>query len=395
MKPEDCDTELDRLREAGERIAANLVELEIDSSRQLLEASTLTGESAARWSAASAALTDLWEWRGQLESLLERAQELRRSARRADELHALLTGPSIELTRAQVPLAERDLLGSPEIAVRCTADELLARMSGAFDEVKAAVADFARAWETLTPRLAEARAALERARGLAAEQGALDHDPDLDEAARRLDALTALLSSDPLAVEPPEVERLIDTLEAIESDLQAAAALRRELGARLSDARARLARLQAAAEAGRNAHHELLVKISVPSAPAALELPGELGRELDEVAALARSGAWREARRRLDGWNERTRTLLDEAERILQANRAPLEARNQLRALLEAYQVKAGRLGAIEDPELERICSRAHDVLYTAPTDLALAAQLVRRYQELLNAPRPAGEVLR
>ena len=93
MKPEDRDTELDRLREAGERIAANLVELEIDSSRQLLEASTLTGESAARWSAASAALTDLWEWRGQLEQLLERAQELRRSARRADELHALLDRP--------------------------------------------------------------------------------------------------------------------------------------------------------------------------------------------------------------------------------------------------------------------------------------------------------------
>ena len=53
------------------------------------------------------------------------------------------------------------------------------------------------------------------------------------------------------------------------------------------------------------------------------------------------SGAWREARRRLDGWNERTSALLDEAERILRANRAPIESRNQFRALLDAYQVKA------------------------------------------------------
>lgn len=139
----------------------------------------------------------------------------------------------------------------------------------------------------------------------------------------------------------------------------------------------------------------MLVKISVPSAPGAPELPGDVIRELDEVAALARGGAWREARRRLDGWNDRTSRLLRDAERILQANRAPLEARNQLRSLLEAYQVKAGRVGAIEDPELERTCAQAHEVLYTAPTDLARAAQLVRRYQELLNAPGPAGEVPR
>ena len=39
------DHELNRLQAASERVAANLVELEIDSGRQLLEASTLTGES--------------------------------------------------------------------------------------------------------------------------------------------------------------------------------------------------------------------------------------------------------------------------------------------------------------------------------------------------------------
>jgi hypothetical protein len=147
-------------------------------------------------------------------------------------------------------------------------------------------------------------------------------------------------------------------------------------------------------DAGRAAHEELLVKIAMPSAPAALELPEDFDSELDQIVALARSGAWRDARRRLDRWMADGRALLDDAQRILLANRAPIDARNQLRSLLEAYQVKAVRLGAVEDPEAERIFAEAHQALYTAPTDLALVAQLVRRYQEILSAPRPEPEVI-
>ena len=393
MKLDDLDRELERLRETSERVAANLVELEIDSSRQLLETSTLSGESAARWSSASAALTDLWEWRGLLERFLERSQELRR-ARRADELRSLISGPSIELARSQIPLAERDLLGSSEVAVRCTADQLLERMSDAFDGVKTVVAQFGEAWNTLTPRVTAAREMLDRTRALAALIGESDRT-DLIEAADRLARLSAALTSDPLSVAPGTVDRLTDSLDAIRRDLEASAALRRDLDARLADSRALLGQLHTAIDGAQAAHEELLVKIAVPSAPAAPELPEDLDGELDQVAALARSGAWRDARRRLDRWTSRSRELLADAERILHANRAPIEARNQLRALLEAYQVKATRLGAVEDPELERIFAQAHQALYTAPTDLALVAPLVRRYQEILSASRAEPEAIR
>jgi HPt (histidine-containing phosphotransfer) domain-containing protein len=394
MKLEDHDSELRRLQEMNERVGANLVELEVDSSRRLLEASALTGESAARWSTASAALTDLWAWRGLLDGFLERAHELRKSPRRADELGALLGGPSIELSRSEVPLAERDLLGSSEVAVRCTADQLLERMSRAFDEVKVVVARFGEAWESLTPRLTSARAELDRAQALATQLGESGRS-DLAKAAHRLAEVSASLSADPLSVAPKDVDRLIDSLESINRDLESTAALRGELDARLRDARAMLSSLEETVAQGRAAHEEALVKVSVPSAPPALALPADLGGDLDEIAALARSGAWRDARRRLERWTTDTRALLDDAERILRANRAPIEARNQLRSLLEAYQVKARRLGAIEDPELERICAQAHEALFTAPTDLAVVSQLVRRYQEMLSVPRPAGEALR
>ena len=347
--------------------------------------SALTGRSADRWARASAALTDLWGWQGQLKQLLERAEKLR-GPWRANELRSLLDGESIELTRSEVPLAERDLLGSAEITVRCTPEQLLARMSGAFDEVKTVVAGFGEAWGALTPRVTAAQEALEQAEALAAGLGEA-HRRDLDDAALQTARLATSASSDPLATAPGELDRLIGSLHEIRRDLDATATLRRDFDAHLDAARALLADLETAAGEGRAAHEEAVLKVSVPAAP---EVPvlasGDLGAELDEIAKLARSGAWRDARSKLDGWTSRTDALLSEARRSARANRAPVEARNQFRALLEAYQVKARRLGVVEDPELEQTFARAHEALYTAPTDLALVAQLVRRYQELIGS---------
>jgi hypothetical protein len=393
MNRDDPTAELTRLHEASDRVAANLLELEIDSSRQLLDVSTLTGRSADRWAEASNALTDLWRWQGQLKQLLEQAEKLR-GPWRASELRSLLDGKSIELTRTEVPLAERDLLGSSEITVRCNADELLERMSRAFDDANTVVARFGEAWSALTPRVTAAQTALDEAQALAAGLGE-SHRRDLDEAARAVASLTTSASADPLSTAPEDLDRLIGSLREIRRDLEATSALRREFDARVADARALLSTLETTAGEGRAAHDEALVKISVPTAPEPPAPRDGLGAELDEIAALARSGAWRDARHRLDGWTSRTETLLDDARRALRANAAPIEARNQFRALLEAYQVKAQRLGVVEDPELEQTFARAHEALYTAPTDLALVAQLVRRYQELIGSAATAREAPR
>jgi hypothetical protein len=393
MRREDASDRRTRLQEASDRVAANLVELEIDSSRQLLEVSTLTGRSADRWSHASAALTDLWQWQGLLKQLLERADKLR-GPRRANELRSLLDGESIELTRSEVPLAERHLLGSSEVAVRCTPDQLLERMSKAFDEVKTVVARFGDAWGALTPRVTAARTALDEAQALAAGLGE-HHRRDLDESAVAMGRLATSASADPLSTPPGDLDRLIDTLHEIRHDLDATAALRREFDARVAGARSLLASVESTASEAWAAHGEALVKISVPTVSEPPAPPDHLGVELDEIASLARSGAWRDARQKLDTWTSRTQALLDDARQAVRANQAPIEARNQFRALLEAYQVKAQRLGVVEDPELEQIFARAHEALYTAPTDLAEVAQLVRRYQELISSTSPAKETLR
>ena len=379
---------LDDLHEACERISANLVDFEIDSGRQLLDASTLEGRSAARWADASAALTELWREQGLLQELLRAADELR-GARHADDLAELLGGPSIGLAVADVPIAERQLLGSSQVEERCTPDQLLHRMSAAFDQVRATIAQIGGAWDSLLPKLQIARRAAAEAGRLAEE---LDEtDPGgLVEAIGTLDQLAATVTADPLSASAAEIERLSTSLREIVSELERAVELKHGFERRLLEAREQLNALETTLGECASAREELTRKISnVTAAPDPGSL-GPLGPELDVIGASAGRREWREAARALDAWTVRVNSLAAAATRAREANRAPIDARNQFRALLDAYRVKAARLGRVEDPQVVAIFGQAREVLYTAPTDLAQAAELLRAYQQALGAPAVA-----
>jgi len=296
----------------------------------------------------------------------------------------MLDAPSIELDSSDVPLAERSLLGSVQTADRCTADQLLASMSSAFDEVKTVVSRIGEAWNTLIPKLDAERRLLQDTSRLAEQLGESGRR-DLKAAAQTLEGLSASVTTDPLSVPVSEVEALTRSLRAIREDLEGSIALKRGFEAKIHDAHELLEQVRATDREGQAAHEELLVKISVPAPPAAPKGRGDREAELAAIVALAQRGAWREARSGLDNWSARTNASLDLARRTLDANRAPIEARNQFRALLDAYQVKAKRLGLVEEPQLAEIFTQAQQALYNAPTDLALAAQLVRSYQQALS----------
>jgi hypothetical protein len=389
MRAFDPASKLDELHEACERISANLVDLEIDSGRQLLDASTLEGRSAARWAESSAALTELWREHGLLQELLRAADELR-GMRHADDLGELLGGPSIGLAVADVPIAERQLLGSSQVEERCTADQLLVRMSAAFDQVRATIVEIGGAWDQLLPKLDVARRAAAEAGRLAEE---LD-EPDqgrLDGAVRTLGGLTTAVTADPLSASAAEIEQLCTSLREIVSELEAALELKRGLQSRLLQAREQLNSLETAIGECASAREELARKISNVTAAADPGPHAQLGPELEAIGAAAGRREWREAARALDAWTAQVASFEVQATRAREANRAPIEARNQFRALLDAYRVKAARLGRVEDPQLTAIFEQAQGVLYSAPTDLAQAAQLVRAYQQALGAPPAAA----
>jgi DNA repair exonuclease SbcCD ATPase subunit len=391
MRSEHIDQRLADLHQASARISANLVDLEIDSGRQLLEATRLEGQSAARWAAASQALTELWRRHGLLESLLEQADELK-GPRRADRLASLLCGRSIELASSEVPVVRRKLLASAEETERCSPDELLVSMSAAFEEVKTALTEIGSAWEQLVPAIDDARHRLRRANEFAAELDERDQS-DLDAVGKRLNDLGARVTADPLSVDPDDVGTLAREINEIRSRLEADLALKRGFAPRILDAREALEQLGSLGNELRAAREELMVKIAVAgTAPPPPDDDGE--RDLTRISALAERGEWSQARAELDAWTERIAARHAEAERLLRASRVPIEARNQLRALLDAYRVKAKRLGLVEEAEIADAYTRAQASLYTAPTDLNVAAQLVRAYQEIVNGYPSSSEAL-
>jgi hypothetical protein len=92
-----------------------------------------------------------------------------------------------------------------------------------------------------------------------------------------------------------------------------------------------------------------------------------LGSELDEVErALATATA---------DFRSTERTVV-----------ALLSQRDELRGLLGAYQAKAARLGAAEDPGLTERYDRARGLLWNAPCDLSAAADAVTGYQQAVLA---------
>ena len=394
MRRSSPTARLKELHLLAERVSANLVDLELDPDRQLVDAGALTGRSADRWAATTAAVTELWRRRALLEALLDRADQLA-TPRRADELRALLDGPSIELSSVDVPIGKRQLLGAARPEERCTPQQLLSEMSAAFDDVKAAIAAIAGAWERLLPQLEAVRRLLAETVGLATE---LDErrPSELERAAQTVERLGETITADPLTVEPAEIEALRDRIRSLRDDFAATIALKHGFEGSMLAARQLIGRLQAAGAESREAREELLLKITAPVAAEPAAGNGEgLEAELTPIAHQAAAGDWRGARRALDALTARAQSLLDEAYGTRDASRAPVEARNQFRGLLEAYRIKAARLGRAEDPQLMRIFAQAERVLYTAPTDLAVAAQLVRSYQQALSDPTPTREVSR
>jgi hypothetical protein len=399
MTLEQVDRELQRLRQANERINASLLELELDPNRELLEKSQLIGQSAERWATTSAALTQLWQWRGLLEALLERAAGLRGgrrvpSAEQIASLGQLLEGESIEFTGQPVPLAERDLFGQSPGTRSCTPDELLARMSVAFEAVKSFLVDVGRAWDGFLPRLSAARSTLSASAELARSLGDAAVQ-ELDATGVELTRLMNALARDPLSVTPDAVEALEASLERDRCDVEAIAELSRDIDRRLAGARHLFDELAHAQRETESAHREALAKISQPAVPEPSSLPADIAPQLTGVEELAKSGAWRDVRDALAAWTARVDLLIEQVRRTGAENRASIATRNQLRGLLDAYQAKARRLGPTEDTALADLYAQAHDALYTAPTDVDHAAELVRRYQRALPGNPTSREVLK
>jgi hypothetical protein len=345
----------------------------------LLDASALRGETARRWAEAAAARADLFGAHRQLSELLERA-----TAMRPGDVAALLDAATVVGLDAPLPLAERSLLDGSRRVERVTPDRRLADMAAAFADVRTVLSAVEEIWGAAIPWVRDRRARLAE---LTAEADALGVSvPDaLDALDGALDALAEAVVADPLAWPSPAVAATDARLDAAGTDLAARRAVRDDWPGHLASARQLVTSLAALVVTDREITTQAQSRISGVEPPADSDPSPELAAELDALAARAETASWQDAAAGLAAWRRRMDAATAAVSQRVTAHQALLDRRSELRGRLEAYQAKAARMHRLEDAELAALRRRAHDALYTAPTDLVVAGELVRDYQDALR----------
>jgi len=375
-------------------IQGNLLELDASFGKRMLAGAALAGESKRRWEAAAADLAALWETFPAYAAVVDQAAELLAGARRSSErelaqITTLLTGTSVEVTRS-VPLARRDLTETGRS--RLTLAAAVRDMRRAFEGVADVVAAAESVWNETADGLGEIGAELDAAKAQLGDAGDDEAAGALAAAGDELGRLRDLLNSDPLALWQGGA---VDTARLGRLRQQAAAAAARAAGiARVrADAQQRITAAAAAVSAAAAAFTDAAAARERAAARiAAAELPppptetAGLDVRLAALDKLRAAGRWARLAAELDTIEAEAAAAGQRYRDAQRAAAALLGRRDELRGLLGAYQIKAGRLGAAEDGDLSQLYDQAHELLWTAPCDLAAAAAAVTRYQQAILA---------
>ncbi|HEY2505544.1 MAG TPA: hypothetical protein VGI58_03435 [Streptosporangiaceae bacterium] len=387
---------------AAERdtIQANLLELDGSLGKRLLAGAALAGQTEARWARTEHELTALWQTFTAYSTVIDRAAEMagglgRSAAARIAEISALLSGPSVRLTRPPAPLGHRELTadGSTELTVAAA----IAEMRRSYASVSEVCAAAETVWTEMTARLQRAAQGLASARDAASGIGDEALAAALVTAEDTAATLRATLNRDPLALwQVSHVDARLP--DALDRQVAAAAARGTELAALRDGAVHRIGAVNAGLAAARHAW----LDAADTQQRAASRIAGVSARQppdLDALAArasaldgLQAAGRWTRLASELAAVERDVARASAQARAAQGAAVAQLARRDELRGLLEAYRAKAIGRGGAEHPGLLAAYELARDLLWTAPCDLDAAAAAVQGYQQAVQAlPAAAG----
>jgi hypothetical protein len=374
-------------------IQANLLELDGSFGKRLLAGAALTGQTKRRWDAAAATLATLWQVYSAYSAAVDRAAEAvagRLGPRELAAVTALLTGPSVQLASGPAPLAGRDLADSGREEL--TLVTAVARMRRAFASVTEVVAAAEQVWTEMAGRLDTIGAELDRVTRLTTTLNDEAVTGNLAASQARLARQRDTLNGDPLslwqgsAVDVSPADRLAERVTSIAARVDELVRLRDEARDRIAEVTAAADRARAARDDAVAAWQQAAAKIVPEAMPPPPGDPADLSGRLAGLDALLAAGRWVRLSSELDLLE---RELAAAATKFIDTERAVvalMNRRDELRGLLDAYRAKAARLGAVEDTGLAERYDRARDLLWTAPCDLAAAADAVTGYQQAVLA---------
>lgn len=354
----------------------------------------LTGITFARVMPALEAMNELFQNFDLLIKTINKASELRKqlsplwvSEVKVKEIEQILTGNSIQLAVVQIPLAQRGLLSVAQTANAIAPCELLAAMTRAFDVAKNAVLEVDAAWMHLEPDLAASEIEIVSLERLADSLGQ-GYFSELSAARQKITALRGKIESDPLGVSANFEREIKPLICRVKAALEESARQQNEMREKFACAHhllSQLTELNRQAETALIESREKVVDISTwqtPLDPLQIEA---LSQWLTRLETKFKQNSINSIRIGLENWTAKVKEYIAKEERVYAANKAPLELRAELRGRLDALQAKALARGLAENATLSQLAEDAKRLLYTRPTPLDKAAELVTQYEQELN----------
>ncbi len=395
--------QLDRLltdwKQKASMANQNLLDLDDLSAHQRLSGtgnppSNVTGITQQRASAALTAIDRLFEDLELLNQTIDRARKLRSelpsffvSDRDLQEIEQLLTGQSIQISSTQIPLAQRDLLSSNKQVQAISLAALLDKMMTNFTIAKDTFVAIETAWMELASKLITTHQSLIELNQLA-QKTQVGIPASLIVAETNFTNLQSQIDQDPLGINLTFTQDLTPLINHSRRELATLNHQYQQLQADFATASQYLQQLNQLNQDLIEASTESQAKIS-HSLPMLSPLPAEelaeLERWLERLVTKFAAGIIPPVQVGLTNWLNKVQAYMIYARSVLAANQLPLDTRQELRGRLDALIAKALAKGKAEDPILTDLAVRARQVLYTSPTDLNLAINLVKSYEQGLN----------
>lgn len=353
----------------------------------------LTGITATRVTPALEAMNDLFQYFDLLVQTIDKAIKLRQqslrflSTQKIAEIAQLLTGASIELPGVQTPLAQRGLLTGAETITKITPAQLLEVMENAFSVARDAVLAVDDAWTQMEVMLGEAEAQIFSMQNLAASLNQ-DCQSELIQVAIAIASLRPSIEQDPLgtsAVFQQQVQPMLAHLKAtLDQRIQQHNQIREKL-ATASNLLQQLKEIHVKAIAAFTECHDKVLDHSILLPPLPKEQIEALRQWLMKLETKFAEGLVNPIIIGLDNWTIKAKEYIASEQQAYAVNNAPLQTRRELRGRLDALQAKALARQLIEDPILTELAMLAKQLLYSRPTPLNKAAELVTQYEKRLN----------
>lgn len=359
----------------------------------------LTGITATRVTLALEAMNDLFQHFDLLVQTVDKAIKLRQqlprflSTQKISEIAQLLTGASIDLAGVQTPLAQRGLLTGAQTTNKITAAQLLQVMQNAFSVARDAVIAVDDAWTHLDVMLGEAEAQIFSMQNLAASLNQ-DCQSELIQAASAIASLRRSIEQDPLGTSAVFQQQVQPMLAVVKATLEQAIRQQNQIREKLATASNLLQQLKEIHTKAMATFAECPDKVldhSILLPPLPEEQIEALRQWLMKLETKFAEGLVNPIIVGLDNWTIKAKEYIASEQQAYAVNNAPLQTRRELRGRLDALQAKALARQLIEDPILTELALQAKQLLYSRPTPLNKAAELISQYEKRLNGELGMG----